>query len=95
MKIKIEVTEDDILNGKKGSGCFCPIARAVKRKLIPATYVRVTKHDLVTDYSEIFPASASLPNTAQSFIQAFDAGHKVEPFDFEIEVNDLTPLRID
>ena len=72
--MKIKVTKEHIEKGKKGSAFFCPIALVFKSKN------RVTYNSMYIE-KEFYP----LPKKAQTFIQRFDAGKKVKPFQFTIK----------
>lgn len=82
----INVTQEDIERGKRESACECPIALALERAFNAKSWVddegfffqRCPKEKLSPDYP--------IPQSAIAFIAAFDAGEKVEPFEFEVEV---------
>lgn len=84
--VKIEVTQEDIDHGWRGSTCLCPISRAAARAFQCSVFVGLdhlsvghpaerpqdwTKHDL--------------PLAARAFIEDFDNGLPCEPFTFETE----------
>ncbi len=78
----IEVTQEDIENGKRHSCDKCPIALAVQRTFKERWIVSAT---FAAPYQR--PGVADLPNEAMSFVVAFDADTNVFPFAFEL--NDL------
>jgi hypothetical protein len=84
-KIRVEVTAEDIGQGRPFCGDGCPIFLAVHRacSAIPGhprprmvSYWRV---DFTND------GAAGLPVKATDFIVSFDAGRPVAPFAFELE----------
>lgn len=77
----INVTQEDIERGKRNSCFQCPLVYAISRALDCGVHVHRNcffVRDELDDYS--------LPQSAIDFIAAFDAGEKVEPFSFEVEV---------
>ena len=77
----IKVTQEHIDNGVKFNCSKCPIALAMTEKF-PNCAVGlfgywVDATDLTMDYK-------LLPVNANKFIEMFDSGKKVEPFEFEI-----------
>jgi hypothetical protein len=78
MKIKIEVTEDDIMNGWPGSSRRCPIALACKR---------VSKIEGLFDlnWKNMDP---EIKGKLNAFISVFDAMKPVSPFTAEIDIPD-------
>lgn len=81
MRIKIDVTAEDIVNGVRGVAFACPIARAVKR--MGSSQVYVAYGCLECDEGEGF-----LPKSASDFVDRFDEGLPVSPFSFEVEIED-------
>lgn len=75
--MRIEVNEDDIRQGEPENGDNCPIARAARRVTPLAVSVG-------TWTINIGGQSYKLPAEASRFVEAFDAGWKVEPIIFEI-----------
>ena len=84
MRVRVEVTKNDIRRGRCGDCSNCPIARAVKR----ATKIQNVNVD---------EDSISISNDGQSlyidssqkctrFVQKFDSGEKVKPIVFLINV---------
>jgi len=71
MRVKIEVTQEDIDLGVVADGDSCPIARSLRR-IFPDldVYVGGCYFDLIDEGIEI--ASVTLPKTAQRFIDRFD-----------------------
>lgn len=83
MRVRIKVTQDDILCGVAGSPTGCPVSRAVQRELRGAWRVsnRVARGP---DHATV----AELPPDARHFIGYFDHYLPVQPFEFDLEVPD-------
>jgi len=88
MKQLINVTQNDINLGKRGSGDSCPIARACKRvkafKSAPDLHVFTTR--IALDRTNFYNDGIRLPGIASAFITTFDEGKAVKPFNFIVEV---------
>lgn len=82
MKVRNEVTLDDIIEGLTCSVFHCPIARAVKRNF-PAYEVEVD-YEYVRLEKGAKQFTFRLPPEAVAFIDAFDAQQHVEPFSFDL-----------
>lgn len=84
MKVKIEVTREDILMGKQRSNCSCPIALAAKR--IGETW-NISANDISRSKDGVYVGSVRFPAEAEDFIKNFDRDRaSVEPFSFEAEI---------
>lgn len=85
MKIKVEVTQEDINNGVRQDADNCPIACALKR-LVQNPEV---EDDIEFDLNEIRYV-AQLTEEAVTFINHFDQRGliAVQPFSFEIEAKE-------
>lgn len=82
-KHTIEITQEDIKNGKKQNCWRCPIALALKRKF-PAKNLWVQEvfiEDKGSNNEEY-----DLPKDAICFISKFDNEETVLPFSFEIDL---------
>lgn len=77
--MKITVTQHDIEQGSPFSSCDCPIALAAKR-VMPNDEIQVSTQLLWTNTKGYY-----LPAVAMDFIERFDYGVSVEPFEFEID----------
>lgn len=85
MKLKIEVTEEDIKNGIKCNPCRCPIALAVIRALdVPVCDVEVENNIYLIYPNRQFVYRDST-GKIQYFISAYDHDRMVIPFEFEAE----------
>ena len=89
MKVKIEVTDDDIRLAKKTDFSkkrktqWCPIARALRRVVgdhpsVATNYAEFTKRGTVF-VARLFPKKTN------RFIRAFDVGKAVKPFSFTVD----------
>jgi hypothetical protein len=81
-KIRVNVTQQDIEQGWRGSSQACPVARALRRQ------DELRRWWVGPDYiiSELGSREANLPPEARVFISAFDHGYPVAPFSFDLEV---------
>ncbi len=93
-KLTISVTQEDIKAGIRLHCGLCPVARAARRALRLAEI----PHDeqlMHVNAKNIYPMGASkigskrhlLPNEAAEFISCFDSGFPVNPFSFEIDID--------
>jgi len=78
MKHKIEVTQQDIENGRTHSAFANPIAFAVRRAVGGRALVIVNGAIATGKY-------AQMPRDASDFLLDFDCGLMVSPFEFELE----------
>ena len=83
--VTIDVTQDDIDQGKRENCTLCPIALAAQR-VFPGKSIHVSVFNLWVDNS---PAAEDgrgypLPEVACKFLQDFDHGRPVQPFKFGI-----------
>ena len=91
--MKINVTEQDIEmsrlvvgGGQPWSSQFCPIAIATRRATgINDVHVLRTYISLGEIRSTGFHELIDLPQSVQAWIDRFDLGRSVEPFEFELE----------
>lgn len=82
MKFKVEVTQEDIKQGKQKNIYSCPLAKAIERTIGEEVQV-------VTDFFEMplrKQRRIKLPNEAADFRGDFDKGFFVKPFTFEIDI---------
>lgn len=80
MKYTVNVTQEDIDKGKKGSCSQCPVALAGIRSVGKSFYVGPTM------FAFRFNWIAELPKCVVDFIERFDSGQPVQPFTFDIEI---------
>lgn len=77
--VDVNVTDDDIKKGIRGSSCYCPVALAIKRELKITQVVGVTTRFVYTTDS-----SCKLPEYVGDFIRNFDIGYNVDPIKFRL-----------
>lgn len=83
-QVYITVTPEDILNGERADSCKCPIARALRRAVPHSDGVEVCEHFFVFHDNGIRWFTSLLPLEAVRFMEEFDAGGNVAPFEFQI-----------
>jgi hypothetical protein len=84
MKLVVEVTEEDIILGKRKRSCECPISKALKRSTGFDWGVGInTALYFGPEFSK--NSFIELPKEARDFISKFDQEKPVKPFKFEIE----------
>ena len=86
----IQVTVEDIIQGKPLSYQGCPIALAVGKVLAPGVCVGITKRmiNLVkgTEWIDAYPTlDTASKERYYKFIKAFDNKLPVSPFEFEMK----------
>ena len=84
MKIKVQVTHEDINLGEPLCSWNCPIARAIKRA--GCKEVQVSDRIRFRLKGEYVQVDLKLNEEAMEFVKAFDAGKPVKPFEFEFEL---------
>jgi len=84
--MKIEVTEQDIENGRRGDPKCCAIGRALDRAGVVHFGV-MGPAVLIANESRLSTARL-LPASVQRWILDFDAGKPVEPFSFELSTHE-------
>lgn len=89
MKVKISVTQDHINLGVRHGAAVCPIARAVREQIDGASFVTVKSYVSLYSQHEDRSISYTLPNEARLFMERFDEGLSVQPFEFEMEEIDV------
>lgn len=77
--MRVSVTADDIMHGKRRSSKSCPVALAVNRVIDPLCYASVAAGTV-----RVGMLVYALPLEAKEFVSAFDAELPVEPFDFDL-----------
>lgn len=80
--MKISVTQEHIDAGTRCSPYACPIANAIRDTIGDVWFVSVTRLEIKIGNSSRIAA----PESARSFIDAFDDGQAVQPFEFELEM---------
>ena len=86
MSETIRVTADHIAEGERGNPCACPVALAVRDQ----TGAQIAYVDMatvaITRRNHDFEAHS--PPQVSHFVDAFDHGHPVEPFEFTVTWQD-------
>jgi|GEM_PF-2774964 len=89
MIVNVKVTQALIDTGKRHNSDSCPIANAVRGQC-GVQAIRVDEFSIsflvgneIRDFRHCV-----LPHSAVTFVAAFDAGEPVQPFEFELEVNE-------
>lgn len=77
--MKISVTQEDINEGTPQDCWSCPIARAVQRA---TGFDWVEVDGMYVEAGGVPQKSCELPAEARRFVNKFDDGRYVEPFDF-------------
>lgn len=91
MVVTIDVTAEDIAEGKQIICTACPVARAINRRLAPGWEAAVGSGEYVLDpetWSDHCSVEGLLPPAASEFILAFDLGRPVAPFSFQLDLPD-------
>ena len=83
MRTLIKVTKEDIANGCPESTNNCPIARAILRQ-VKTDWVSVGYCIKVVD-QDAQHLKYKCPRSAKRFINRFDNGEPVKPFNFYLE----------
>lgn len=87
--VKVEITQEDILNGKRNRATCCPIALALERVLAKRVYVNSTEFFVQRNPTE----RISLPKEVCDFIHGFDIWGKeskdVHPLVFWLSTQDI------
>ena len=87
MRIKYQVTSEDIAHGEAEDTETCAIALSLTRTLGPG-FAPSVYTDKVTVGIAGFRRDVSLSRAAQRFVARFDANKPVKPQDFIIEIPD-------
>lgn len=86
--MKLDITQEHIDKGIRGSFESCPIALAAKKecpgKRIHINSATIRAYDITDDNDRETGLIYWLPVAARDFIQAFDGREPVKPFSFEI-----------
>lgn len=85
MKVKIEVTKEDIKNGTPQDAGKCPIALAAKRKVKNMGWV-IADRLYIDGYPEGEEKFIDMPKKCEAFIDKFDMVKPVKPFSFTLNV---------
>ena len=90
--MNVSITNEDIDNGRPDHTCLCPIAIAIERALrkrgldIRGVQVEASHVEIAYYAGGIRWRRITLPQEARTFIERFDYGTEVEPFEFELQL---------
>jgi hypothetical protein len=90
--VTVNVTQEDIDRGRRGSCGRCPVARAIRRDA-RLTNILVDPFYVVVGLATPAFFTVHLPRIARRFIEAFDAGRPVRPIAFPLRVPVTTEAR--
>ena len=82
----IQMTQEDIDEGRVGACKNCPVARAINRYLKPGAYASVAPSSIAILYSGSLVARCSSPEVASDFIFKFDGGGNPDPVFFNLDI---------
>ena len=88
MKIKVEVTQEDIAKGVRADCDFCPVALALRRATGWIWAVRKMRAERFSYFVFVPHLVVALPHVVETFIDTFDKSGEGSPFSFELELND-------
>lgn len=83
--MRIEVTEDDILEGVRNDGSSCPVAKAMVRATGDNWRVGPYVAEMRDGRGRLL-GDTYLPAEVGRFIYQFDHGETVRPFGFEVYI---------
>lgn len=83
---KIEVTQEDINNGKVGDCEYCPVALAMNRVTNKEWAIGNYSYCETRDGEINSDSLRTLPREVTLWIFQFDKDNKVEPFSFELPI---------
>lgn len=86
MTIHVDVTEDDILDGQRGSSNFCPVALALNRALNVES--AAVGGRFITFWKGYHFYHHRIPNELTEWVKNFDAANPVDPFTMELVIGD-------
>lgn len=90
MKKLIKVTIEDIKLGSRINGHWCPVARAVRRKLNNNYHCLVGDNYIDIYLGGVVTKTIPLHERVCDFIFDFDTGKKVEPLNFYIDLDETS-----
>ena len=85
-RIRIKVTAGDIKRGVKGDGECCPVALATKRCARVLDVHVSPNHFDIGKWTSPDSFCGDTPTAVRNFVSDFDAGKKVKPFSFTIQM---------
>jgi len=88
MQCLIQITVEHIANGKPKLPRHCPVALAIQKYLNKDSLVCVGPFDLLIYGYSLGMQIQKTPKEIKEFMLLFDAGKKVEPFEFELDIDE-------
>lgn len=87
MKKTIKVTQEDIDKGFRLQNDYCPVALAMCRGINKDIgQVKVGRRGMsFHDHSGMLVCMFEMPDLVKIFVENFDKGYKVTPFEFELD----------
>lgn len=85
-RLRVEVTAEDIADGRREHCERCPVARAMRRAIGRVVWVGGAGQWGIGNRS---PQPKRLPLRVTDFITAFDTGRPVSPFTFNLDVPEV------
>ncbi len=82
----IHVTQSHIDAGIKGQCTQCPIALAARVAIGQGHRIQVSFCNIIAICGGYKSTLYPLPQEAQAFVEAFDAGQPVQPFSFKVDI---------
>lgn len=80
MRIVVNVTEEDIKNGKRCAPDSCPISLAIKRTIGEGTIVKTGRAWITVNGKDFYHSKKTM-----DFVRNFDREKLVTPFKFQLE----------
>lgn len=84
MRVKIEVTQDDIEKGRRRGSQTCPVARAIKRRLKAG--IKAAVYGRAGFVKGWLRHMSDMPGKTQRFVADFDSKRPVKPFTFTLNI---------
>lgn len=92
MRKLIHVTQEHIKAARTDAGYTghtCPVARAVEDAGLSNNGTRVTEDSIQLNYYDFNSQRISAPRSVRRFVNRFDQGKPVQPFNFYVAVPDV------
>ena len=87
MRIKIEITQEDINGATRKDSCNCPVARSLRRHGFDEAEVWLPTFDLGPEYIH---KERALPRMVYDMAAKWDSGGEFEPCEFYLYFPDFT-----
>jgi hypothetical protein len=86
---RIDVKQRHIMHGQRGKCNACPVALAIKEKVLKTTGVEVATYSVELtnwDGKNVKKVILNPPLGVARFVSYFDAGDPVQPFSFDLDI---------